>query len=134
MSKSFAFLTILISAGLAVNSVSAATVLQCNSRRQTCFQSCLGKYSKTGDINNCRTRCDNLYVGCMQPTKSGKFQVPRGPNVVITTPKSTRGSTPIQTGGTAVIATTPTRPLGPNGRPGANPCTVHCGPQGGRKR
>jgi hypothetical protein len=56
--------------------------------------------------------------------KPGKIQV--GGNVVVTPTQSSRGSVPIQTGPNVVINPI-TRPTGPGG-----PCTVHCGPLGGR--
>jgi hypothetical protein len=55
--------------------------------------------------------------------KPGKIQV--GGNVVVTPTKSGRGFIPVQTGPNVVINPT-TRPTGPG------PCTVHCGPLGGR--
>jgi len=131
MRKSFALLAILASAGLATDAISA-TVQQCISRNNTCFRGC----SLRQDINvevRCGNRCIDVYANCMK-TATGGSKVQRGPNVVVTTPKSSRGSIPVQTGPTAVISSAPVRPLGPSGRPGGNPCTVHCGPQGGRKK
>jgi hypothetical protein len=131
MQKSLAFVAVLLSAGSIANAASAATVKQCQSRLQTCIKICLDKGVKqTADGSPCTNRCYNVFTGCMQPVKAGKFQVQRGPNAVITTPKSTRGSTPIQTGPNAVVTTSPVRPT----MPGGNPCTVHCGPLGGKKR
>jgi hypothetical protein len=62
-------------------------------------------------------------------TATGGSKIQRGPNAVVMPPKSSRGSTSVQTGPTAVITTTPVRPGA-----GGNPCTVHCGPLGGKKK
>jgi hypothetical protein len=46
---------------------------------------------------------------CKQAIKTTPGQVQRDPNAVVTTPKSARGSIPIQTGATAVVNTTHVR-------------------------
>jgi len=48
-------------------------------------------------------------------TATGGPKIQRGPNAVVTTPKSARGSIPVQTGATAVINSAPVRPTGPSG-------------------
>jgi hypothetical protein len=130
MQTPLAVSTVLLSAALIAAPGSAATVKQCQSRLQTCVKICIDKglKSTTADGSPCVNRCHNLFAGCMQPPKTGKFQVQTGPKVVVTTPKSSRGSTSIQTGPTVVV--TPVRPT----KPGATPCTAHCGPLGNKKK
>jgi hypothetical protein len=60
----------------------------------------------------------------IKATGGSRFQ--RGPNAVVTPTKSSRGSIPIQTGPNVAINQAPTR--------SGSPCTVHCGPLGGRKK
>jgi hypothetical protein len=57
---------------------------------------------------------------------AGGAKVQRGPTAVVTPPKSSRGSIPIQTGPNVVINQGPTR--------FGAPCTVHCGPLGGGRK
>ena len=111
-----------------------SAVLAACKRTAGCWSTNFGNGTVAGCSPNA---CFHCYRGNCQRTAltaTGSSKVQRGPNAVVTTSKSARGSIPIQTGATAVITSTPGRPLGPSGRPGGNPCTVHCGPQGGRKR
>lgn len=130
MRKSFALLAVVAFAGLATDAISA-TVQQCNSRNNTCFGICAQKGGGFNTEGRCGNRCINVYTNCLKTATGGPpAKIQRGPNAVVTTTKSTRGSTPIQTGPTAVITTTPVRPT----KPGGSPCTSHCGPLGGRKK
>jgi hypothetical protein len=73
---------------------------------------------RSGGYNGCSPNaCFQCYKGsCSQLIKAtGGAKVQTGPTAVVTTPKSSRGSTPIQTGPTAVITSTPVRPTGPSG-------------------
>jgi hypothetical protein len=121
MRKPFAFLAMLALAGVASNAI-AATVQQCNSRNNTCFRICTQRYpAGTAEIN-CGSRCIDRYTNCLRTATGGPpSNIQRGPNAVVTTSKSSRGSVPIQTGPNVVINQTPPR--------SGAPCTV-----GGRRK
>ena len=118
----------LASAALTADAASAAKSLsQCGSEYASCQIRCSGQKVFQ---DACFNRCENNRKICVKNAgsggKPGKIQV--GGNVVVTPTKSTRGSIPIQTGTTVVINPTPTRPTASQ----RTPCTVHCGPLGGR--
>jgi hypothetical protein len=111
-----------------------SSVLAACKRTSGCWSENIGNGRVVGCSPNACFDCQRGNCQRTAVTAAGGSKVQRGPNAVVTPPRSSRGSTAIQTGPTAVITTPPVRPLGPSGRPGGNPCTVHCGPQGGRKR
>jgi hypothetical protein len=127
MKKSLVLLAILAPALLAADVASAAKSLsQCGSAFYACQIRCAGQKVFQ---DACFNRCESTRQTCAANAtggKPGKIQV--GGNVVVTPTKSTRGSIPIQTGTTVVINPTPTRPTASQ----RTPCTVHCGPLGGR--
>jgi len=127
MRKSFVLLTILAPAVLAADvALAAKSYSQCGAEFAVCQIRCAGE-KVFQDV--CFSRCERNRKTCEKNApsggKPGKIQV--GGNGVVTPTKSGRGSIPIQTGPNVVINPTPTRPTG-----GGNPCTVHCGPLGGR--
>jgi hypothetical protein len=82
---------------------------------------------------NTAAQCDHERI-CLNSAALGRATIQRDPNLVIAQTKLPQRSIGIQTGPNAVVTTPPVIPLGPNGRPGGNPCTVHCGPLGGKKK
>jgi hypothetical protein len=102
-----------------------SAVLAACKRTSGCWTTSLGN----GGVAGCSPHaCFECYKGSCHRTvitAAGGAKVQRGPTAVVTPPKSSRGSIPIQTGPNVVINQTP--------RTGA-PCTVHCGPLGGRKK
>jgi hypothetical protein len=79
---------------------------------------CFFQKGDRGDVTGCSPHaCFTCLNGSCRAavTATGGAKIQRGPNAVVTTPKSSRGSIPIQTGATAVITSTPVRPTGPSG-------------------
>lgn len=127
MRKSLILLAALASAALLSTPAFAAkqsAVLAACKRTPGCWSQNLGN----GRVSGCSPNaCFDCFNGSCRRSviTAGGSKVQRGPNSVVTPTKSSRGSIPIQTGPNVVINPT-TRPTGPG------PCTVHCGPLGGR--
>jgi hypothetical protein len=79
---------------------------------------CWFQKGEFGDVVGCSPHaCFTCLNGSCRAavTATGGAKIQRGPNAVVTTPKSSRGSIPIQSGPSAVVTTTPVRPTGPSG-------------------
>jgi hypothetical protein len=137
MRKSLVLLAILAPAVLAADVASAANSLsQCGTEFANCQIRCSGQKVFQ---DACFNRCESNRKTCVKNAtggKPGKGKLEVGGNVVVT-PTGTGGvrNLPLNQVKVPINATpvplnvTPVRP-----GPGGNPCTVHCGPLGGRKR
>jgi hypothetical protein len=128
MRKSFAFLAVVVFAGLATDAASAATYSAgyCRGKLESNIRGCYKTFH--GDTaSGCATAAYNRFAGCMSAGTGTKAQRLQRSNLK---PAQASGS------GITNVQTVPLNQTGPQYvRPGpnGNPCTVHCGPQGGRK-
>jgi hypothetical protein len=140
MRKSFAFLAVIVFAGLVTDAALAAT---CKSERSTCLQGAFCLSDNRVYQTACRNRCAIEYSTCVKyvqwgmrpaklvttPPKSGASTINNPPAVPLRRSKSgASGITNVQAVPLNQTNQQYVRP-GPNG----NPCTVHCGSLGGRK-
>jgi hypothetical protein len=95
--------------------VKQSSVLAACSRTKGCWTVNTGNGGVAGCSPNACFECYNKNCHRTSVTATGGAKIQRGPNAVVTTSTSSRGSIPIQTGATAVINSTPVRPTGPSG-------------------